>query len=54
MSPFVEKLCPLCNGPMIEMERLGERLIGASSAIAGRGLIPGRVSRWRCPRTIYM
>jgi hypothetical protein len=28
MSPLVEKRCTVCDRPMIEIERAGERLIG--------------------------
>ena len=30
MSPLFENRCPRCNGPLIEIERFGERLIGCT------------------------
>ena len=30
MSPLVENRCLRCNGPLIEIERFGERLIGCT------------------------
>ena len=28
MSPLVENCCLRCNGPLIEIDRFGERLVG--------------------------
>ena len=28
MNPLVDSRCPRCNGPLIEIDRFGERLIG--------------------------
>ena len=28
MSPLVDDRCPRCNGPLIEIDRFGERLVG--------------------------
>ena len=28
MNPLVDSRCPRCNGPLIEIDRFGERLVG--------------------------
>ena len=43
---------PNCGSPIIEIDRFGERLIGCTSAIDGRGQQAPKVSPWRCPKMI--
>ena len=37
MNPLVDSRCPRCNGPLIEIDRFGERLVGCIELTAGLG-----------------
>ena len=54
MSPLVENRCPRCNGPLIEIERFGERLIGCTECNRWTWPDSESISMARCPRMIFM
>lgn len=43
MNPLVDSRCPRCNGPLIEIDRFGERLVGCIEC-----------NRWTWPDSISM